>query len=53
MSPVKIRKTKKGFTVSTPGGVKGRHMTKKNANAQAALLRGIDHGWKPSGKKKV
>ena len=50
--PVKVRKTKKGYTVSTPRGVKGRGMTKKNAKRQARLLNAIDHGWKPTKKKK-
>lgn len=50
--PVKTRKTKKGYVVSTPGGVKGRGMTKANAKKQARLLRAIDHGWKPSKKRK-
>lgn len=49
--PAKKRKTKKGYTVSTPGGVKGRGMTLRNANAQIRLLNAIDHGWKPTKKR--
>ena len=49
--PVKIKKTKKGYRVSTPGGVKAKHTTKKKAQAQARLLRGVEHGWKPTGRK--
>ena len=32
-----------GYTNTSPHGVKGRHMTKKNADAQLRLLRGIEH----------
>lgn len=49
--PVKIRKVN-GFRVSTPGGVKAKHTTKKKAEAQARLLRGIEHGMVPRKKKK-
>jgi len=48
--PVKIKKID-GFQVSTPSGVKAKHTTKKKAEAQANLLRGIEHGWKPRKKK--
>ena len=47
--PVKIKKTD-GYQVSTPHGVKAKHTTKKKAEAQANLLRGVEHGWKPTGK---
>ena len=47
--PVKIRKVN-GFRVSTPGGVKAKRTTKKKAMAQARLLRGVEHGFKPTGK---
>lgn len=50
--PVKIKKTKKGYRVSTPGGVKARGTTKKKAEAQARLLRAVEHGWKPTKKRK-
>lgn len=50
--PVKIRKVN-GYRVSTPGGVKAKRTTKKKAEAQARLLRGIDRGWKPTkGRRK-
>lgn len=48
--PVKIRKTDGTFRVSTPGGVKAKATTKAKAEAQARLLRGIEHGFKPTGK---
>ena len=47
--PVKTRKVD-GYQVSTPGGVKAKRTTKKKAEAQARLLRGVEHGWKPTGK---
>ncbi len=49
--PVKTRKVKGGVRVRTPGGVKAYKTTKKKAKAQARLLRAIDHGWKPTGRK--
>ena len=49
MSPVKVRKVD-GYRVSTPGGVKAKHTTKKKAEAQRRLLQGVEHGWKPTGK---
>ncbi len=48
--PVKIRKVN-GYRVSTPGGTKAKSTTKGKAKRQANLLRGIEHGWKPTGKK--
>lgn len=51
--PAKVRKKKGGgYTVSTPGGVKAKGTTKKKAEAQARLLEGVEHGWKPTGKKR-
>jgi len=49
--PVKIKKVD-GYRVSTPGGVKAKHTTKTKAKSQARLLRAVDHGWKPTGKKR-
>ena len=48
--PVKIVKTKKGYTVKTPGGVKAKHTTKTKALAQQRLLNAIKHGFKPRRK---
>lgn len=48
--PVTIRKVD-GFRVSTPGGVKAKSTTKAKAKRQANLLRAIEHGFKPTGKK--
>lgn len=50
--PVQIKK-KDGYEVKTPGGVKAKGTTYQKAQAQASLLRGIEHGWKPTGKKKA
>jgi len=47
--PVKITK-KNGYRVSTPGGVKAKGTTRTKAEAQARLLRAVEHGWKPTGK---
>ena len=48
--PVKIKKID-GYRVSTPHGVKAKHTTKAKAKAQANLLRGVEHGWQPTGAK--
>jgi hypothetical protein len=42
--PYKTHKEKGGgYTTTSPHGVKGRHMTKGNMEAQLRLLRGIEH----------
>lgn len=56
--PVKKRKITKGknkgkVRVSTPGGVKAKATTEEKAVAQERLLRAVEHGWKPTGKKKM
>lgn len=49
--PVKITKNKDGsYKVATPNSVHARHTSKRNAERQANLLRGLDNGWKPTGK---
>lgn len=52
MCPVKVRKVD-GYEVRTPSGVKAKSTTHQKAQAQASLLRGIEHGFKPTGKKKA
>jgi len=47
--PTRIRKVN-GYRVSTPGGVKARHTTKRKAESQKRLLYAVDHDWKPTGK---
>ena len=48
--PVKITKTDGKVRVTTPGGVKAKATTPAKAQRQANLLRGVEHGWKPTGK---
>jgi hypothetical protein len=48
--PVKIRKTKKGYQVSTPNQIHAKGTTKSKAMRQARLINAVDHGWKPSKK---
>ena len=51
--PVKETKLKSGkVRVSTSHGVKAKATTKEKADAQSRLLRAIEHGWTPTGKKK-
>jgi len=47
--PYTKRKLPSGkIAVSTPHGVKSRGSTPENAQRQINLLRGIEHGWKPT-----
>jgi len=50
--PVKMRKIKgDSYENRTPHGVKGRHMTKANAEKQCNLLNAVEHSdWRPTGK---
>ena len=48
--PVTIKKVD-GYRVSTPGGVKAKKTTRRKAIAQSRLLHGVEHGWRPTGKK--
>ena len=48
--PIRITK-KDGYQVKTPGGIKAKGTTKAKAQKQANLLRGVEHGWVPTGKK--
>ncbi len=50
--PVKITKTNGKYKVTHGGKVSAKGTTKAKAKAQANLLRGVAHGWKPTGKKK-
>jgi hypothetical protein len=36
--------------VESPHGVKAKSTTPAKAKRQMNLLRGVDHGWKPTGK---
>ena len=48
--PVRIKKVN-GYQVTHGGKVSAKKTTKAKAKAQANLLRGVAHGWKPTGKK--
>lgn len=48
--PVRIRKVD-GYRVTHGGKVSAKSTTKRKAKRQANLLRGVAHGWKPTGKK--
>ena len=48
--PVKIKKVN-GYRVTHGGKVSAKKTTKRKAQRQANLLRGVAHSWKPSGKK--
>jgi len=37
--------------VTSPHGVKAKATTPEKAAAQERLLRGVEHGWKPTHKK--
>ena len=47
--PYKMKKVD-GYKVTSPHGTKAKHTTKAKAQAQMNLLRGVEHGWKPTGK---
>jgi hypothetical protein len=49
--PYKMHKVKGGYSVTSPHGKKAKKTTKRKAQAQMNLLRGIKHGWHPTGKK--
>lgn len=51
--PYAIRARNEKFVVinTNTGQVKGTHATRTKAQLQINLLRGIEHGWKPTGKK--
>lgn len=50
--PVKIRKVD-GYRVTHGGKVSAKSTTQEKAERQANLLRGIEHGWKPTGEPAV
>ncbi len=52
--PVTVRKNRSGgYVVRTPSGVKAKNASKEDAMAQERLLRGVEHGWKPTGSEMV
>lgn len=51
--PAKIIKKSNGkFEVKTPNEVHAKSTTKSKAVKQERLLNAVDHGWKPTNKKK-
>jgi hypothetical protein len=55
--PVKLKTITKGknegkVRVSTPGGVKSKATTPKNAKSQKRLIDAIEHGYEPKRKRK-
>ena len=50
--PVRIRKTKSGYRVTDGGKVTAKGTTKRKAGRQAALLRGLSFGWKPTRRRR-
>jgi hypothetical protein len=50
--PIKVVKVRGGWSVVHGGKKSAKKTTKAKAEAQARLLRGIAHGWKPSKKRK-
>ena len=49
--PVRIKKVKGGYSVSTPHGTKAKRTTKAKAESQRRLLQGVEHGWKPTRRR--
>lgn len=50
--PVSVRKVKGGYQVRSGGRVKAKRTTKRKAQRQARLLRGIEHGLVPRGRSR-
>ena len=47
MTPVRIKKVKGGFRVYDGNRITARRTTKRKAERQANLLRGVAHGFVP------
>lgn len=51
--PYQVTKLKNGkYQLRGPSGVHAKGSTKAKVDAQLRLLQGIEHGWRPTGKKK-
>lgn len=50
--PYAIKKRDEKFVVvnTDTGKAKGTHASRSGAQKQVNLLRGVEHGWKPTGK---
>jgi len=42
-----------GYKVFSPHGTKAKNTSLAKAKKQVRLLQGIEHGWKPTGRKKA
>jgi len=52
--PYTTRKLKSGkVRVTSPNGVKSKGSTPANAKRQVRLLRAVEHGWHPTGRKSM
>jgi hypothetical protein len=50
--PVKVRKVRGGYRVSTPRGVHAKKTTKEKAEKQKRLLNAVEHGFVPTKNRK-
>lgn len=50
--PVTVSKVKGGYRVRTPNSVHAKRTTLAKAKKQERLLNAVEHGWKPTKKKK-
>ena len=50
--PVRVTRTDGKYRVTHGGKVSAKGTTKARAESQARLLRGVAHGWKPTGAKR-
>lgn len=46
--PVKIKKVKGGYRVSTPNQVHAKKTSLSRAKRQKNLLNAVEHGWRPT-----
>jgi hypothetical protein len=49
--PVQVSRRGSRYRVSHGGTVSARATTKRKARRQANLLRGLEHGWHPTGRR--
>jgi hypothetical protein len=50
--PATITEVGSKYKVSTPNAVHAKGTTLRKAKAQQRLLNAVDHGWKPSKRKR-
>lgn len=49
--PVKVTRRGSRYRVSHGGKVSAKSTTRRKAARQANLLRGLAHGWRPTGRR--